>query len=102
MEWPDRLFADRRQLPQHTYFWTKAWSYGDVGLYHDFEGPLEQLEYQIIGLTSDLYADRLLNEDGAWLSGPALPLHNIHLTYYVMVRESADRGLSVLGPLTGF
>ena len=64
-KWADRLFADGRRLRQQTYFWTKAWSRNDIGLYHDFEVPLEQLEYQIIGLTSDLYADRLLNEEGA-------------------------------------
>ena len=64
-KWADRLFEDGRQLRQQTYFWAKAWSHEDVGLYHDFEVPLEQLEYQIIGLISDLYADRLLNEEGA-------------------------------------
>ena len=64
-KWADRLFESGRQLSQQTYFWTKAWSQEDIGLYHDFEVPLEQLEYQIIGLTSDLYAGRLLNEEGA-------------------------------------
>lgn len=64
-KWADRLFNDGRQLKQQTYFWTKAWSQDDVGLYHDFEVPLEQLEYQIIGQASDLYADRLLNKEGA-------------------------------------
>jgi len=64
-KWATRLFEDERQLRQQTYFWTKAWRQDDVGLYHDFEVPLEQLEYQIIGLTSDLYADRLLNSEGA-------------------------------------
>jgi hypothetical protein len=42
----------------------KAWREEDVGLYHDFEVPLEQLEYQIIGLVSDLYPERLLNDEG--------------------------------------
>lgn len=37
----------------------------DVGLYHDFEVPLEQLEYQIIGVVSDLYPETLLNDEGA-------------------------------------
>lgn len=64
-KWADRLFDEGRQLRQQTYFWTKAWSTDDVGLYHDFEVSLEQLEYQIIGLTSDLYAGQLLNEEGA-------------------------------------
>ncbi|MFB6225072.1 MAG: hypothetical protein ABEI13_01295 [Candidatus Paceibacteria bacterium] len=63
--WVDRLFEKDRQLKQQTYFWTKAWDQTDVGLYHDFEVPLEQLEYQIIGLASDIHDDRLLNEEGA-------------------------------------
>ncbi|AEN07184.1 hypothetical protein Halar_3599 [halophilic archaeon DL31] len=36
-----------------TDFWTRAWEQDDVGLFHDFEVPLEQLEYQIIGVASD-------------------------------------------------
>jgi hypothetical protein len=64
-KWANRLFEDGPQLRQQTYFWTKAWRQDDIGLYHDFEVPLEQLEYQIIGLTSGLYADRLLNDEGA-------------------------------------
>jgi len=63
--WVDRLFEQDRQLKQQTYFWTKAWDQADVGLYHDFEVPLEQLEYQLIGLASDIYEDQLLNEEGA-------------------------------------
>lgn len=64
-KWADRLFEEARRLRQPTYFWAKAWEQDDVGLYHEFEVPLEQLEYQIIGLTSDIYSDRLLNEEGA-------------------------------------
>ncbi|WP_436900258.1 hypothetical protein [Halovenus halobia] len=64
-KWADRLFEDGRQLRRPTYFWTKAWREDDVGLYHDFEETLEKLEYQIIGLVSDLYPDRLLNDEGA-------------------------------------
>jgi hypothetical protein len=64
-KWAERLFEEGHRLREQTYFWTKAWEKDDVGLYHDFEIPLEQLEYQIIGLTSDLYADQLLNEEGA-------------------------------------
>lgn len=63
--WAERLFEEGRRLRQETYFWTKAWRQDAVGLYHEFEVPLEQLEYQIIGLTSDLYTDRLLNNEGA-------------------------------------
>ena len=64
-KWADQLFEEGRQLRQQTYFWAKAWPKEDVGLYHDFEVPLEQLEYQIIGLVSDLYPERLLNDEGA-------------------------------------
>ncbi len=64
-KWADRLFEEGRQLRQQTYFWTKAWEKENIGLYHDFEVPLEQLEYQIIGLVSDLYPERLLNDEGA-------------------------------------
>jgi len=64
-KWADQLFEERRQLRQQTYFWAKAWREEDVGLYHDFEVPLEQLEYQIIGLVSDLYPEQLLNDEGA-------------------------------------
>ena len=63
--WADRLFEEGRQLKQQTYFWAKAWEQTDVGLYHDFKVPLEQLEYQLIGLASDIYEDQLLNEEGA-------------------------------------
>jgi hypothetical protein len=63
--WVDRLFEEDHQLKQQTYYWTKAWNQADVGLYHDFEVPLEQLEYQLIGSASDIYEDRLLNEEGA-------------------------------------
>jgi hypothetical protein len=63
--WADQLFTEGKQLRQQTYFWTKAWRHDDVGLYHDFEVSLEQLEYQIIGLISDLYPDRPLNDEGA-------------------------------------
>ena len=64
-KWADQLFEEGRQLRQQTYFWTRAWRKEDVGLYHDFEVPLEQLEYQIIGLVSDLYPEQLLNDEGA-------------------------------------
>lgn len=63
--WASRLFDEGRELRYPTYFWVKAWKKDDVGIYHDFEVPLEQLEYQIIGLASDLYSDQLLNNEGA-------------------------------------
>lgn len=64
-KWADQLFGEGRQLRRQVYFWTKAWQQDDAGLYHDFEVPLEQLEYQLIGLVSDLYPDQLLNSEGA-------------------------------------
>ena len=62
--WVDRLFEESQQLKQQTYFWTKAWDQSDVGLYHDFEVPLAQMEYQLIGMASDIYHERLLNREG--------------------------------------
>jgi len=64
-KWADRLFSDNRTLKHPTYFWTRAWKKEDIGLYHEFEAPLEELEYQIIGVSSDLYSDSLLNHEGA-------------------------------------
>ncbi|MDS0221039.1 hypothetical protein NDI54_06725 [Haloarcula sp. S1AR25-5A] len=64
-KWANQLFNENRELHRPTYFWAKAWQKDDVGLYHDFEVPLEQLEYQIIGLISDLYPETLLNDEGA-------------------------------------
>lgn len=63
--WADRLFEEGRTLKRPVYFWTRAWRSDDTGLYHDFEVSLEELEYQIIGLASDLYSDKLLNKEGA-------------------------------------
>lgn len=64
--WANRLFEDgTRKLCQQTYHWTKAWSIEDVGLYHDFEVSLGHLEYLLIGMSADLYPNRLLNNEGA-------------------------------------
>ena len=63
--WAKQLFEDGRKLQHQTYFWVIAWGQDDTGPYHDFEVPLGQLEYQIIGLTSDLYSDKLLNKEGS-------------------------------------
>jgi hypothetical protein len=63
--WADRLFESETRLQQPTYFWARAWRDDDTGLYHDFSVSLEQLEYQIIGVASDLYPNRLLNTEGA-------------------------------------
>jgi hypothetical protein len=63
--WADRLFSRDQTLRSETYFWTKAWSGDDVGLYHDFEVSLDQIEYQLIGAASDLFPDQLVNKEGA-------------------------------------
>ena len=63
--WADRLFSHNQTLKQSTYFWTRAWKQEDIGLYYEFEAPLEELEYQIIGLAADLYSQKLLNQEGA-------------------------------------
>lgn len=62
--WAQQLFADGRQLSQPTYFWTKAWRKDDIGLYHESEVSLEQIESQIIEFASELYPDQLLNDKG--------------------------------------
>jgi hypothetical protein len=63
--WSERLFRDdSRELKEDVHFWTKAWRKDDVGLYYDFEVTLEHLEYQLIGMASDLYSHSLLNQEG--------------------------------------
>lgn len=65
-DWADSLFEpDSRRLRTPVYFWTRAWKADDTGLYYDFETPLEEMEYQIVGIISDLYPDDLLNTEGA-------------------------------------
>lgn len=63
-KWADRLFEEGNQLQQQTYFWVKAWRYDDVGPFHNAGGTLEELESQVIELTSDLYPKLLLNTTG--------------------------------------
>ena len=66
IDWADTLFEPKsRRLKEPIYFWTRAWRADDVGVRRDFETSLEAMEYQIIGLTSDLYPDDLLNTEGA-------------------------------------
>ncbi len=62
--WADQLFTEGRQLRRQTYFWTKAWAQDDVTPFHDSDTSLEELEGEVIELTSDLYPNRLLNADG--------------------------------------
>jgi hypothetical protein len=54
----------RRRLRDPVYFWTKAWKDSDKGLYYDFESSPEHLEYQLIGMASELYPEELLNKEG--------------------------------------
>jgi len=63
-EWADRLFENENQLREPTYFWVKGWRHKDVGPFHDADITLEELEGQLIKLTSDLYPDLLLNTVG--------------------------------------
>lgn len=60
-KWAARLFGERNQLRQQTYFWAKAWRHDDVGPFHDADASLYELERQLIRLTSDLYPGLLLN-----------------------------------------
>jgi hypothetical protein len=64
-KWADQLFKERRQLRQQTYFWARAWRYDDVGPFHEVDATLEELERELIELTSDLYPEQLLNDEGA-------------------------------------
>lgn len=64
-KWADRLFEEDNRLRHQTYFWTRAWRQDDVGLFHDANTSLEELERHLIELISDLYTDLLLNTDGA-------------------------------------
>lgn len=70
--WADKLFtikADEQTsspiLKYPTYFWTKAWSRKDVGVWKEFgETSLTFLEYLLIGLASTVFPDDLLNHEG--------------------------------------
>lgn len=63
--WADRLFEGSSRLRQQTYLWARAWRYDDVGPLHEADATLEELESALIELTSDLYPERLLNDEGA-------------------------------------
>jgi len=53
------------QLRTPVFFWCKAWSKNDVGIWKEF-GPtkLTFLEYLLIGVTSSLFPNDLLNAEG--------------------------------------
>jgi len=63
-KWANLLFDEGRQLHQQTYFWARAWRNDDVAPFHDTNATLEQLEGQLIELTSEVYPDILLNTAG--------------------------------------
>jgi hypothetical protein len=52
-------------LQRPVYFWSKAWSSGEVGVLEEL-GPtkLTFLEYQIIGVASSAFGESLLNREG--------------------------------------
>lgn len=69
--WADKLFylephlQTNPVLKQPTYFWTKAWSPRDVGVWKEFgETSLTFLEYLLIGLASSIYPEDILNQEG--------------------------------------
>jgi len=67
--WADRLFkqypTDEPKLKSPVQFWIKAWKKGETGIWPEF-GPttLTFLEYLLIGVASDLFPQRLLNDEG--------------------------------------
>jgi hypothetical protein len=67
--WASTLFesypSDEPRLVKSVYFWTKAWSRHETGIWEEF-GPtrLTFLEYLLIGVASTAFGDRLLNREG--------------------------------------
>ena len=67
--WADRLFKKyptvEPKLKAPVHFWIKAWKKGETGIWPEF-GPtsLTFLEYLIVGVASDLFPQRLLNDEG--------------------------------------
>lgn len=69
LKWAERLFASwdgpGPKLRRETLFWMEAWRRGGSGPWKEYgETSLTFLEYQLIGVASDLFADVLLNEEG--------------------------------------
>jgi len=67
--WADSIFRGTKtnhpQLKTNIYFWIKAWSNDDIGLWNEFgKTSLTFLEYQMIGVCSKLFPDDLLNFEG--------------------------------------
>lgn len=67
--WAKALFKEfptsAPELQETVYFWTKAWSSREVGIWEDFSPtPLTFLEYLLIGVASSAFGDILLNREG--------------------------------------
>lgn len=68
-KWADLLFEDYQSispiLKNNTYFWIKAWSKEEIGVWKEFGNTsLTFLEYLLIGLASSIFTKTLLNEEG--------------------------------------
>jgi len=69
ISWADQLFEEypshHPKLKKPIYFWTKAWSSEETGIWKAF-GPtkLTFLEYLLIGVASSSYPNTLLNREG--------------------------------------
>ena len=68
-KWADRLFESwpnsELRLRRETRFWIEAWRRGGVGPWREYGSTsLPFLEYQLIGVASDLFPGVLLNEEG--------------------------------------
>jgi hypothetical protein len=67
--WATALFknypSDKPKLKQPVYFWAKAWSCKEIGVWEEF-GPtkLTFLEYLLIGVSSAAFGKILLNREG--------------------------------------
>jgi hypothetical protein len=67
--WADELFVDypaeNPRLKRPVYFWAKAWSRNEMGVWEEF-GPtrLTFLEYLLIGVASSAFGGVLLNREG--------------------------------------
>jgi hypothetical protein len=69
LKWANRLFerwdGSGPKLRRDTRFWIKAWRRGETGLWKEYGATsLTFLEYQMIGVASDLFPNVLLNEEG--------------------------------------
>lgn len=68
-KWAERLFKSSPgpdlRLRRETRFWAEAWRKGSAGLWEEYgDTSLTFLEYQLIGVASDLFPETLLNTEG--------------------------------------